>query len=137
MHTPPPSPFLSYSFSTPTRPLSFSVVLHPLPKKKRMVKCWTDPVLFAQEQARIVRDHVKGNCVHVNIPPEVLRQADNRPMLKTALLRLFKTNIVCTSQASCTYPSEEIPWALIGTFLRPVFPSCIGKNYFPSASWTG
>src|SRR6185369_6159288 len=55
----------------------------------------------------------------------------------TALLRLFKTNIVCTSQASCTYPSEEIPWALIGTFLRPVFPSCIGKNYFPSASWTG
>jgi TATA-box binding protein (TBP) (component of TFIID and TFIIIB) len=98
------------------------------------MQCWTRES-FLRESQRIVRDHKLGATVKVPIPAKYLENAD--PILRSTLLSLNKTNIVCTGQAACPLALELIPWVLDSTFLRPVFPSCTGKNYWPSGSFTG
>jgi TATA-box binding protein (TBP) (component of TFIID and TFIIIB) len=98
------------------------------------MRCWSAPSQF-KSFPKIIEDRGRDAIVYVKIPPKILEECE--PLTRQTLQGLMKTNIVCTAQASGVFPIEQIPWPLGGTFLRPVFPSCIGKNHNPSGSWTG
>lgn len=97
------------------------------------MKCWEKKPWKSFDQ--LVKDTGRDATVYVKIPKEILDTCTSELQVKT-LTSLRKVNIVCTALSSGQYPIEEITWPLRGTYLRPVFPSCIGKNFNPSGSWT-